>query len=212
MAREPKIWSTNWLQDSSLIQLATYEDVPDKETFTRDYLAGRPLDRDNVPSMIRQTGELRPMTDFFTVESGVMIISGKFAEVLQSFDIGPRPETKIRLRGADIFPIRFIDQNGDPIDGDFHLFQVSFYKDCFVPEGTEGARFLGPKWSIPSVRPFSLAVKHSTAEGPDIWVDPRMSRALFFSDRLRRALEDADITPSTFVPCREVEVRTIDRT
>lgn len=55
------------------------------------------------------------------------------------------------------------------------------------------------------IRDDEIAVRGSCLDGPDVWVDTRLQRAVFFSDRLVSALKKARVDkPFRFIRCRVV--------
>jgi hypothetical protein len=80
---------------------------------------------------------------------------------------------------------------------------VAETKPCFVPEESENVkRFVQwgetePRPGAPWVSVYSRdlpAVRATAAQGVDLWGEPVLDERLFFSDRLKQAIDAAGIT------------------
>lgn len=76
-------------------------------------------------------------------------------------------------------------------------------RDCFAPEASEKVERLlawgvsEPEPAAPRVPVYDddkLALRAGSVDGADLWADPNLRRRLFFSDRLKRALDAAELT------------------
>lgn len=143
----------------------------------------------------------------FMIGDGIINISQKLRDVLVKFDLG---ETRL-------IKVSWINWDDSPSDRPPHyIFHVAGAKQTFIPEDSEnlkqGVRSteFEPRpdapWR-PTDMPDKLVVKASAAEGADIWHDPNLQERVFFSDRLRRAIEAAGLNARDF---KLVEARVVD--
>ncbi|WP_234871908.1 imm11 family protein [Allitabrizicola rongguiensis] len=141
------------------------------------------------------------LRDIFEVGGGIIVISERFHDLLQGFDLGPT-----RLIEVPVF--EYDQQRQRP--GRFWILHIVAQKTEFVPEASENVEMYpsGDAWKPdPWMRGDDvIAVRASAAEGPDLWVDPTLSNRIFVSDRLYRAIKAEKITARSlkFKPCRVV--------
>ena len=123
------------------------------------------------------------LPDVFQVTNRLVVVSERLAAVLSEFDLG-----QTRLHRMEL---RYFDEE-TPDGRFFHLLNIGEQKHCFVPEATktEINQFeSGTYWISAGVAEMRPAVLATAAEGVDLWMDPRLKRVPFFSDRLARAIK-----------------------
>lgn len=128
------------------------------------------------------------------ITDGIVVISPKLRDVLSQFDLGST--------GLFEVPIYQSDKTTLSAYPPHYILHVSEAKDCFVPEASEGVRRFvgwgkteplpGAPW-VPKAGRDLLAVRASAAAGADLWVDPKLWDRLFFSARLKRAIDDSHV-------------------
>jgi hypothetical protein len=134
--------------------------------------------------------------DAFKIVGGLLVVSKKFRDVLVEFDLGSS-----RLYRVPIYR----DEQKTPSDlAPHYVLHVSEQKpDTFVPDrstnvqemrhrGFPDGRPLG-KWQPFGDGPDLLAVNQAAAAGVDLWADPKLTKRLFLTDRLKRAIEAAGV-------------------
>ncbi|MEM9046156.1 MAG: DUF1629 domain-containing protein [Pseudomonadota bacterium] len=134
--------------------------------------------------------------DAFIITGGLIVISPCFRDVRTAFDLG-----QTQLFGVPIYQ----DEAGTPSPYPSHyLLHLMELRDCLVPEASENVqKFLAwgatePEPDAPWVPVYDedkLALRAGSVHGVDLWADPNLRRRLFFSDRLKRALDAAELTP-----------------
>ncbi|WP_349295771.1 DUF1629 domain-containing protein (plasmid) [Thioclava sp. 'Guangxiensis'] len=138
-----------------------------------------------VPSVAR---------DAFLTIDGLQVISQALRDVLVQFD----------MTGVQLFEVPILaDLNGAPSGLPNH-FVMNVYgtKDALIPELSENIerpilrRETEPrpdaKWE--PINDLDVpAVSASAGEGADIWCDPNLGSTYFFSDRLKSAIDAADL-------------------
>lgn len=130
----------------------------------------------------------------------VRVVSGRVMDLFQSFDIGV----------TRFHEVPILDLDGHtPLAARWFILYVVSKKSCFVPELTSQGRATGQPetgYTATNLPRNDLFVRASAAAGSDMWTDPVLFGALFFSDRMKRAIEKARFRKSiTFVQCKVVD-------
>ncbi|MEM0943657.1 MAG: DUF1629 domain-containing protein [Pseudomonadota bacterium] len=161
------------------------EDASDKN------LQGLAVDRALFPDALYHKNEKADqalMPDYF--RTTFPCVSERFAEFLKGFHIGDT-----RFLPIDIY----LSDRKTRRDDRYFIMNIVSQKSCWITEEsnpnsysfiTEGF------WLFMNGRgDGKVVVDRSAAEGADLWVDPRLRRCLFFSDRLKRALNGSNMRP-----------------
>jgi len=172
---------------------------------TVQWQSGRHVDPANVPTRVRMLysrtgspvsrGEVN-LPDYI-VTAGAQIVSGSFKEILQAYDPGQHQFLPVSLEwgnGEDVGRIYFWMAPGKRL----------FALDAEQTKPPMLEMPSGPDWISPD--PERPAMRFDTVAPADTWqpvflahkvgdtglfCDGEMSKFIFISDRLRRALEDA---------------------
>jgi hypothetical protein len=145
---------------------------------------------------MRETAKVpAPCQDAFKIADGFIVISRKFRDVLAGFELG-------RTRLIEL-PVYQSDGETPSDTPPHYILNVAETKPCFVPAESEYVqRFVqwneteprpGAPW-VADARRDRLAVRASAAEGVHLWGEPVLRERLFFSDRLKQAIDAAGIT------------------
>lgn len=136
----------------------------------------------------------KSIRDAFKILNGLLIVSPAFKQVLDEFDIGKNRLFEVPL---------FLADGETPSEYPPHyLLHIQETKPTLIPEESRNIRRPIPPGKVepnPGARwketydPDELAVHASAADGADLWADPIMQKRLFFSDRLKRAIEEESI-------------------
>jgi len=134
--------------------------------------------------------------------NGFWCVSAACAEVLLRFDLGK----------GGIYPVKLLQHDRvTPIEGEYFCLNFGAHKTAFLRELTTGGLYIPQHqgsvvWLSSPVDDFSIAVSENALEGPDLWMDPGLGKAIFFSDRLVGALKAANMSRRfRFRKCRIVE-------
>ncbi len=203
----PKIWATDF--ETKPVNMTKLD--PRYSGQPMDYInlydARVPVTREQAPDYLffDKTGYPEKLKsslhDLFKVGGGIIVISERFHDLLQGFDLGPTQLIEV--------PVFEYDQQRQR-PGRFWILHIVAQKTEFVPEASENveiARNGKAWWPDPAMRGDDvIAVRASAAEGPDLWVDPTLIDRIFVSDRLYRAIKTEKITARSlkFKPCRVV--------
>ena len=209
-----QVWFTQWPSHAENIFPIFYDgSTPDQSAFVRTWQAGDPLDPENIPNwLVLEEGWRQPRQDLIAIANGVMIISERLADLLRQFNLGPEPtDENQRPRRTELHPMPLFAHDERTLIRKVLLLQCSAHKECFVPEETTRAEFLGRTWLAQLAGPHGIAVPAQREGGLDFWRDPRLRHTWFCSDRLYQAMKAANIKPLDFLPCRMVEPRTFAR-
>ncbi len=153
------------------------------------YRRGEPLEEDEKPRKIfgRYIDQKvrKPIPEVFCV-GAFFFVSQKVADLLGQFDLG----------GTQFSPIEIYETDQvERIAGDYYFLDLGCYKKTFVPEKSlKGFRQFNTKtpdrWSREFLfEDFKIAVAASSAEGADLWQDPRFTDAVFMSSGLENRLK-----------------------
>lgn len=195
-----KIWSSNFLTTTYMlrktnIKLNIHEPTSrDFEDIRVRYESGLPIGPKDVPIYPVALYFQYPDTpesykekwrDIFQVQLGLVVVSGRMKDQLQEFNLG---ETSFRE-----LPLFENDQNTPRPEGPFFLMHILQFRDTFVPELSENVEKLEnvDKWR-PAITSDVIAVDPDAVGDADLWVDHRIKGRVFFSDRLRQAIKDAN--------------------
>lgn len=139
--------------------------------------------------------------DAFKIIDAYITVSPKLRDVLVQFDLG-----KTRLFEVPIFETDGKTPSPYP---PHYILNIAETKTCFVPEQSENVEqavawdATEPEPDAPwkgNVRTDMIAVRASAAEGVNLWADPILRNRIFFSDRLKRAIDDAGVTKKGLEP------------
>jgi hypothetical protein len=149
----------------------------------------------------------RYMPDFFIAETSVIIVSEKMHDILVQFDMGDNQLIEVPffdVDGVTPRPERFwilavatwkasIDEENTSIgpdaeikDGKYHLLPN------LLTRSDRADRFIFNP-TVAEAGQGQIALPRSVVGGADLWSDPRIDGLLFFSDRMRRAIEGAKL-------------------
>ncbi|MEO0621418.1 MAG: DUF1629 domain-containing protein [Pseudomonadota bacterium] len=198
-----KIWYSRILQSTDVSVDLDYHSSGDRKTkafeCSNNFKLFLPVPRENAPlSLFGARSRLRfpdRCRHAFKVFGGFLVISPKLRDVLIQFDLG---------RTA-LFEVPILQADGEtPSDYPPHyILHVAETRDCFVPEASDHVRQFvqhgatdpepGAIW-VTDARTDVLAVRSSAAEGADLWADPNLYERIFFSDRLKQAIDAAKVS------------------
>ncbi|MBU3260094.1 hypothetical protein KPG71_08740 [Roseovarius sp. PS-C2] len=201
----PKIWYTRILQSTNVQLRMDFSIERDALEYKHDFILYRPVARKDAPTHLTlKRGHERIAStckDAFIIIDGLLVISPKFRDVLTRFDLGR----------TGLFEVPIYQPDGETLSDypPHYILHVAETKDCFVPEASEYVRQMirygetEPRPNAPWAADFTrdrLAVRASAAEGVDLWAHPNLSERLFFSDRLKQAIEAAELATKDFGP------------
>lgn len=157
-----------------------------------------------VPSAVRPDGpKHRKLTEVNLCYSFFLLVGPKVHAVLETMNLG-HGYTK---------PVAVLHHDGTP-DPERQMWFWNFGNkiDGFLPEQSLRVKRASPgqtgleTWFSPDlIRDDEIAVRASCLDGPDVWVDTRLRRSVFFSGRLVSAFKNAGVDkPFKFTRCRVV--------
>lgn len=147
------------------------------------------------------------MKDAFKIIDGLMVISQETKDIFSQFD----------MDGVQFFEVPIgTDETGAPSGlANHYVLNVYGSKDALLPELSENIAkpvkdSFGPPEPIPNAnwRPNNnldlIALQSTAGDGVDLWRDPSLDGRLFFSDRLKRAIDAAGLRTMalSFAPTR----------
>ena len=188
------VWVSAACHDRTLIKFfnadVTLEDLARAAELNRRHDRGEALSPDEFPKAFY--GKLRHKTyerqpNLF-VAGGFWCVSAACADVLRRFD----------LRPGSLFPVRlFQHDRATPVEGEYFGLGFGAVKQALLPEQSRADQetILVNKWTLaPKPADDDLAVAPAALEGADLWMDPKLFRGFFVSDRLAQALKAAKVS------------------
>lgn len=205
----PIIWESAFARSCDTHSLAVgypYDDfAPMEVKYAHAAILGRlrrgePVERSELPDhlFVDETRKKLPkagLPDFFHAVS-LRVVSERAKTLMEQFDLGDTRFHEVPILDKD---------HETPLEGRWYIFNWISSKSCFVPELTESWAASGAPetgYRARSIGKARLVVRASAAKGADIWMDPILEGALFFSDRLKRAIDAAKFRkPLPFKQC-----------
>lgn len=162
---------------------------------------GLPLQPNEIPAEIFGAPDAKEkdykLPDLFSAY-GFWAVSQRAAEVIRQFDLG----------SGGLYPVKVLKNDRQtPVEGEWFCINFGNCKDSFIPEDSlnVAARTAG-QWITRAV--FSdedVALNSLSLLGPDVWIEPKMRSAIFFSANLGTALKKAKADKGFFLKkCRVV--------
>ena len=154
---------------------------------------------------IKKTRLEKNPADFMGVQMGGFMVSEPMRDLLAGFELGPTQLIELPLfdakkHGPSPFAISPDLTRKDPRR--WFLLHIIALKDAFALEASRGmwhariARGSSPDmWgpNAPYKPDLLLSLRASAAGGADLWRDVHVAGVLFFSDRLKQAIEDSGL-------------------
>ena len=200
----PRIWYSRLPQTTdfnvSLETICGTTDVKRLAERQRVYQRWQAWSGDDVPLRLffapRRSPKIpRSYQDAFKSIGAYITVSRKLRDVLVEFDLGRTQLFEVPIFGPD---------GRTPTEYPRHyILNVAETKNCFVPEASENVKQFvqldatEPAPDAPWVADDltdRLAVRAIAAEGVDLWADTVFRRRIFFSDRLKQAIDAAGVT------------------
>ncbi|GFE65582.1 hypothetical protein [Litoreibacter roseus] len=131
--------------------------------------------------------EPKKVPDVFS-PAGYWAVSKEVADILREFDLG---QTKL-------YPVELFRHDGKtPIAGRHEFLNLCEKKAAFEP--SLSAKFSESEYAPPGTsfglfgygKDYDLTLNKTALVGPDLWLDTKLNRAVFLSNRLAKALDDA---------------------
>lgn len=187
----------------SLRHDALEQDPNSVADIARRIMAGEVLDSELFPKEMYYTpdeGRSAALPDFFK-GGGFWIVSKRFADVIASMDPG-----NCRLHEVGIF----YKDSLEPVGGRYFCINFGNVKSALLPDQSNGLRPApGGKWKLrPICEDGDLAVSSLAKAGADIWIDPALPLTFFLSDRLVKALKEANADSGLggYIPLKKCRV------
>jgi hypothetical protein len=167
---------------------------PEKFELSRNKVKyGLPVSSDEMPNEIFGISSAEEkdyrLPDLFR-GYGYWVVSAEAAEVLRQFDLG----------AGGLYPVKVLKNDRQTrVGGEWYCINFGNQKRAFLPD--ESPRFRhsyirnGQMGWYPRL-PYKhedFAVSRSALGGADVWVDPDVGDAFFFSDALAKALKKAKV-------------------
>ena len=143
--------------------------------------------------------------DFMGINMGGFMVSESMRDLLAGFDLGPTQLIELPLYDGKKIEDFVVGFEPDPSKRDprrWFLLHIVALKDAFLPEAS---RHMYHAWKAKGSRPdrwtpgdlskpdMLLALDASVSDSADLWRDPHVGNVLFFSNRLKQAIETSGL-------------------
>lgn len=157
---------------------------------------GRPVSQDYCPKTLWVRSDygdfhIDQLPDLF-LTNGYWIVSEAAANILRSFDMG---------EGA-LYPVTILHKDKvTPFEGNFYCWIFGNSKAAFLEEESPTARPMdgvGRSWCLMPLKPKDdeITVSRAALGAPDVWIDTKFFKSVFFSGPLGEALDAAGMRKS----------------
>ena len=166
--------------------------------FANKYGAREPIDPNNLPTQLfwNQYPE-KNLTDVFRIIGALLVISGRFKDLLERFNLGETRFHKVAL----------YKYGGEVLDEDADLYVVLFEetRGIGVPERMSWPSRISKHWFLRDMKVEDILVRSPEMGDLDLSVDHNLQGAVYVSDSLAKAMKSERIRRPRMVPCVEVE-------
>lgn len=182
-----RVWVSNAYTDSTLIKMFEPPDYNDHKLryaeLAKRHDRGEPLGEEFPKVFVGKYRDekMKRQPDFFSA-GGIWCVSEQFSEVVRHFDLGE----------GSLHPVTLLQfDRTTPVEGTYYGLDLGARKNCLaISESRLKKMQFSDTYNVPNDHhDDDIAVTRGALEGADIWIDPKLSLALFFSDRLTMALK-----------------------
>lgn len=193
---QPKVWCMGYPGHGDL--LAAYNGAENTSEARKKRMQTSARNRHGLPleaedfSLVLHAMDDPPdaLQDYCYISGGNPMVSPRLAEVLKGLDLG---------NGA-FFEAQFYTEDGSESLPWSHAFwSIGNRKQSFVPEQSAVTRVTSGRTDLPSFELYAtkgslmddeIAVGPEALDGPDVWIEPKLSDCIFFSDRFARLMRE----------------------
>ncbi|MEM7546106.1 MAG: hypothetical protein AAF367_11270 [Pseudomonadota bacterium] len=211
MSASSQIWASGCPYRSghmSFINTTALEDKLDIKEISRRRALFIPMDGVQMPQRAwLEEGKKLPGTEFYLVSGGYMAVSDEFIDLLNEFDIGAPLSDGPGKDRVEFHPLTIDDHTMTKELDRAHILHVAVRKPCVDFEASAAVDRIGKShlWSPGIVLEDKLVVNETAQTGADLWAAQDLTRTLFFSDRLKSAIEARGWSRIKFERCRMAE-------
>jgi hypothetical protein len=178
----PKIWNTTFTDHTINLRYIDFHLANNTVTCgaacSRAFLYpdGKPLDASLLPDYVffkyrdHKEDYKAKTPDLIMMEGGLLLISEKFRDLLNGFDMGTTLIHEVPLYENDQKTLR---------PGRWFILHITANKKTVIPELSENVE--------------ETVAGSGRWKGADLWIDPQFRGRIFLSDRLQSALKPAHI-------------------
>ena len=195
-AASPKVWGMQY--PGGLDVLAAYcgpDDGPEArkkriKTSARNRF-GQQLEASDFPLVLHAMGDPPDAPqDFCSVSGQFPMVSPRLAELLRMLDLG----------NGSFFEAKFYTEDGvERLPWSHAFWNIGNRKESFLPDKSGLTRVTSGSPDTPplelyatkgSLQENEIAVGPESLNGPDVWIEPKVSNCIFFSDRFAQLMQE----------------------
>lgn len=194
IAKTPRVWCLDF--PGSLDVFAAYSGAEDTPEARRKRIQsagknrlGQQLEANDFPLVLQaMVDPPDPLPDYCYISGQFPMVSPRLAKLLGTLDMG---------NGA-FYEAQFYTEDGaERLPWSHAFWNIGNRKESFLAEHSDVQRVRSPRIDQHGIELYGLrggleddliAVGPEALEGSDVWVDPKLSNCLFFSDRFARLM------------------------
>lgn len=115
------------------------------------------------------------------------IVSGRFAQLMQDFEMG----------GTHFYPVQFLHADRQtPVGGEWFCLNFGNVKDALLPDQSTGLYRTSMRregWTVASSNENLISFSSAAGQGSDLWFDARLKQVFCLSARLGDAMIETGI-------------------
>ncbi|WP_299472555.1 DUF1629 domain-containing protein [uncultured Roseibium sp.] len=196
MTKKTKVWTSEAWANSLYIKWISFESSPHEVAMAQRCRRGEFIDPSWFPYRVFQDHKNATLNHVSLIQSGLVLVSERFGELLRSFEFGNNQLVETELYD----PTRSIKR-----EGRFFILNVTEKKaGCLVYEESAGP-FSGKAntgYLTSGVGYDGIAVREmNSIGGVDLWMDPILKMTPFFSGPLGDAIKKGKFGRTGLKPC-----------
>jgi hypothetical protein len=220
MTEATKVWASNSMMDPRVMvpirimpnDRSHFDLEPDESrhwaAVNMDYNEALIKDASVLPKVFtgfKLDTKLVRLPDFF-MGGGFFIVSQKFADAFQKFDLG--------YGGFSPVTIYHGDRNSFISERQFYILYFGCQKQAFIPDLSNPTAFYRKtqvrggylRYSGPMIGDADSVLGSQALEGPDLWIDVTVAGSFFMSNRLVEAVNTAGLSKNmSLKKCKVIE-------
>jgi len=196
MSKKTKVWTSELWRAPDYLKWISFDDSPRGAEVAEKFSRGEYIEPELFPSTVYpKRAKVKPF-DIGLIKNGLVLVSERLADLLRSFDLGDNQLIEVDMYDRS--------QKVKQPDRYFILNVTEKKEGCFIPELSKGpfTKYSEQLYLIASYGYEDIAVRESAVlGGVDLWMDPILQGAPFFSGALGNAIKKGKFGRTGLKPC-----------